>query len=70
MGGMSSKVHELLGGEAYAWIEQDSSIMLKVVTSRGDPVEMQWADARELAQLLIRLADEGEASDQKSLPNS
>ena len=45
--------------------------MLKVITSHGDPVEMQWDDARELAQLLIRLADEGEAGDDHTtLPNS
>jgi len=66
---MSGHIHKLLDGEAYAWIENDSSIMLKVVSSHGDPVEMQWADARELAELLLRLADEGEASEQSPPPN-
>jgi hypothetical protein len=56
-------VHRLFGGEACAWIEQDSSIMLKVVTASGDPVELEWKDARELGRLLIRLADKGEQAD-------
>jgi hypothetical protein len=61
---MEKGIHELLGGYAYAWIEHGTSIMLKVATRDGDPVEMQWADARELAQLLLKLADEGEFPDQ------
>jgi hypothetical protein len=56
-------VHQLFGGEAKAWIEQESSVMLKVVTASGDPVELDWKDARELARLLMRLADEGEQAD-------
>jgi hypothetical protein len=42
--------------------------MLEVATPDGDPVEMQWTDARELAHLLLNLADEGEGSDQRRLP--
>lgn len=37
--------------------------MLKVVTVSGEPVELDWKDARELARLLMRLADEGERAD-------
>lgn len=60
---MTNQVHTLLDGDAQAWIEQESSIMLKVVTKFGDPVEMAWHEARELGRLLVRLADEGEAFD-------
>jgi hypothetical protein len=57
---MDDQIHKLMGDEVYAWIEQGSSIMLKAATAHGDPVEMQWTEARQLAHLLLRLADEGE----------
>jgi hypothetical protein len=60
---MDSTLHELFDGQAYCWIEQESSIMLKVVSRQGDPVELQWDGARELGRMLIRLADEGEKAD-------
>ena len=50
--------HRLFDGEVRAWIEQDSSIHLKVVSPFGDPVELTVDMAREVAQLLMRLADE------------
>lgn len=53
-------VYRLLDGEACVWIEQASSIHLKVVTESGDPAELTWNDARELGELLVRLANEGE----------
>lgn len=65
---MEKGIHELLGGYAYVSIEHGSSIMLKVATPDGDPVEMQWADARALAQLLLKLADEGEALESSHPP--
>lgn len=48
----------------YAWIEQESSIHLKSVTKHGDPVELTADEARELGQVLIRLADKLEEMDQ------
>jgi hypothetical protein len=60
---MDSTLHQLFDGQAYCWIEHESSVMLKVVSRHGDPVELQWDDARELGRLLIHMADEGEKSD-------
>jgi hypothetical protein len=49
--------------EAYLWLEQGSSVMLKAVTEHGDPLELTAADARELAGALLQLAAElGEES--------
>ena len=42
--------------EAYTWLEQDSSIMLKAVTKHGDPLELTAYDARQLAAVLLELA--------------
>jgi hypothetical protein len=44
--------------EACAWLEQESSIMFKAVTKEGDPLELTARDARELGQLLLKLAEE------------
>ena len=38
-----------------------SSIMIKIVTPAGDPVEMNADQARALAALLNKLADEDDA---------
>ena len=48
------------GQEVYCWVEQQSSVMLKAVTRHGDPVELTAIEARELAKVLLRLADEVE----------
>ncbi|WP_145088969.1 hypothetical protein [Anatilimnocola aggregata] len=61
-----NQIHQLFNGDAYAWIEQANSIMLKVSNSHGDPVELQWGDARQLGHLLLQLADEGERLDRGS----
>jgi hypothetical protein len=51
--------------DAYLWLEQDSSIMLKCVTKHGDPAELTPQEALELAEALTtlahRLRDEGNA---------
>jgi len=60
---MDSTLHELFDGQAYCWVEQGSSVMVKVVSKCGDPVELRWCEARELGKLLIRLADEGQDGD-------
>lgn len=65
-------VYRLLEGEACVWIERASSIHLKVETESGDPAELTWDEARELGELLVRLANEGERKEFSSpggLPN-
>jgi hypothetical protein len=48
-----NKVHKFSNGEIYFWVEQESSIMLKAVTSFGDPVELEGKEAIELAKALL-----------------
>lgn len=55
------ELHRL--GEAYFWIEQQSSIHLKAVSPAGDPIELTAAEARAMAIALARLADELDAID-------
>jgi hypothetical protein len=43
--------------DVYCWLEQDSSVMLKAVTSFGDPVELTAHEAREIAAALLTFAD-------------
>jgi hypothetical protein len=43
--------------EACAWLEQESSIMLKAVSKFGDPVELTADDARALSGVLLKLAE-------------
>ena len=54
-----STVYELSGGDITVWAEGSGAIMLKVREPFGDPVELSEADALELGQLLVRLAEEG-----------
>lgn len=49
-------VFRVCEGDAYCWVEQDSSVMLKAVTKHGDPVEMTKKEAVDLAQALLRAA--------------
>ena len=53
----SDKIHELAGGEICLWIDDDSSIHLKIKNEFKDPVELNAKEARELGQLLLKLAD-------------
>ena len=50
------QVHELADGEITVWV--DGGIHIKTRNPHGDPVEMSERDARELADLLLRLLDE------------
>ena len=57
---MDKDNYKELGGrqdEVHLWNEQDSSIMLKAITSSGDPVELSTDAARNLARLLNEAAD-------------
>ncbi len=49
--------------EAYLWIEQDSSIMAKIVSKFGDPLELTADEARLLAVMLNTVADDLDARD-------
>jgi hypothetical protein len=43
--------------EAYAWLEQESSIMFKAVSEFGDPLELTARNARRIAEVLLKLAE-------------
>ena len=43
--------------DVYCWIEQDSSVMLKAITQFADPVELTSDEARDIATVLLSLAD-------------
>lgn len=42
--------------EAYLWLEQESSVHLKAVSKFGDPIELTFDEALELAKVLEELA--------------
>jgi hypothetical protein len=54
---MSAKIQSFADGEVQFWIEQDSSIHFKAVSSHGDPVELTAAKAREIAAALMAAAE-------------
>ncbi len=47
---------KFVNGDVRFWIEQESSIHLKAVTSHGDPVELTAVEAREIAAALLKAA--------------
>jgi len=53
---------ELCDGNVRVWIEQGTSIHLRAI-DRTDPVELSWSEARELARVLIELADTGQGEE-------
>ena len=52
------EVFSVSNGEAYCWAEQQSSVMLKAVTTFGDPVELTKEEAIELANALLRASEQ------------
>ena len=62
---MSSEqqVQKFAGGDVYFWLEQESSIHLKAVSGRSDPVELTADEAREIASALIATAQKLDALD-------
>jgi len=52
------EVFSVSDGDAYFWVEQESSVMLKAVTGFGDPVELSKEEAIALANALLKAADE------------
>jgi hypothetical protein len=53
-----SDVFSVSDGDAYCWLEQKSSDMLKAVTKHGDPVELTKQEAVDLAHALLKAAEE------------
>jgi hypothetical protein len=51
-----SDLTEFSNGEVRFWIEQESSIHLKAVTSHGDPVELTATEAESIATALLAAA--------------
>ena len=52
-----AQAFKISDGDAYCWLEQQSSVMLKAVTKQGDPVELTKSEAIELAHALLRAAE-------------
>jgi hypothetical protein len=50
-----NKVIKLAQGEVYFWPE-GASLMIKAITKSGDPVELCADEAKELAELLTKMA--------------
>jgi hypothetical protein len=53
------QVHQI--DDVYVWLEQESSVQIKAVSPHGDPVELSPRDARQLAEVLTKLADEADS---------
>lgn len=51
------------GGDSRIWIEPESGVIMVKVLCGTDPEEMNADQARDLAALLVRLADESDAVD-------
>jgi len=56
-------LHEFAEGEVYFWIEQESSVHLKAVSADHDPVELTAAEARDIGNALLKVADKLDALD-------
>lgn len=53
---------DMLDGDVKFWLEQDSSILMRVGTRHGnDYVEIESSEAREIATKLIEMADKIDA---------
>ena len=52
------EIYSVSNGEAYFWVEQESSVMLKAATGFGDPVELSKEEVIALANALLKAADE------------
>ena len=54
--GKGRKIIKFSDGEILIWVEHETSIMLKAITSYGDPVELGHNEARKLGETLIKMA--------------
>src|SRR5262249_29208160 len=56
MNDQKPEVFSVSDGEAYCWLERESSVMLRAVTKHGDPVELTKQEAFDLAHALLKVA--------------
>jgi hypothetical protein len=54
--GKGRKIIKFSDGEILIWVEHESCVMLKAITSHGDPVELFSEEVRELGETLIKMA--------------
>ena len=60
------QIQEFAEGNVCFWLEQDSSIMLKAA-SKGDPVELEAKEAREIGEALIVMAQNLDSLEERTL---
>lgn len=58
MSNASEGPYEVAGGEIVVWGDVSGAIFLKVRSQPGDPVELGMDEAKVLAEVLLRLADD------------
>jgi hypothetical protein len=46
-----------MDSELVMWVEAESSIHIKAITSSGDPVEISFDEAEKLAHTILRWVD-------------
>ena len=51
----SPTVHHV--DDVRVWLEEDSSVHIKAVTQSNDPIELSPGQARQLAAVLVELAE-------------
>jgi hypothetical protein len=51
-------INKFASGDVCFWIEQESSIHLKAVDKFSDPVELTEIEAREIAETLLKMANQ------------
>jgi hypothetical protein len=59
----SSDIAKFADGELYFWLEEGNSIQLKAVSPLGDPVELTFQEAREIADRLLEMVRKAEESE-------
>lgn len=58
MSTLENKLFEIASGDITVWLDDSGGIYLKINSEYKDPVELNETEARYLAELLLRLADE------------
>ena len=53
----TNTTYKLAGGDITVWVD-NGVIMMKISQPFGDPVELNQHEAHELAELLVRLAED------------
>lgn len=58
MSNASEGPYEIAGGEIVIWGDVSGAIFLKLRSQPGDPLELGMDEAKELAEVLLRLAND------------